>query len=329
MTSSLEEYAPRVAVDQAALAERLVDAMNDLSGRHPGYRAAHAKGTLCAGTFTPTRGAAGLTRAAHMQGDPSRVTVRFSNGSGDPSAPDGARTEGRGMAIKFYLPDGTTTDIVAITIPVFFVRNPDEFLGFITARKPDPETGEPDMEKIGAFLAEHPATGAALQLVLPSLVPPRSYATCAYNSLHAFRLENAAGEGRFVRYRIEPEAGEEAMPDDELEGASPDYLQDEIRERMAREPVRFRLLARLGEEGDSLDDPTVAWPDERETVDLGRIELTGLDTSRETGDDVLVFDPIRVTDGIEPSDDPILHARSYAYSASVERRSGMGRPTAD
>ena len=317
---------PRVAVDQAALAESLVDAINDLSGRHPGRRAAHAKGTLCAGTFAPSAEASALTRAAHMQSEPVRVTVRFSNGSGDPDAPDGERRDGRGMAIKFYLPDGTTTDIVSITIPVFFVRDPEEFLGFTRARKPDPDTGEIDMEKIGAFISEHPATGAALQLVIPSLVPPRSYATCAFNSLHAFRLENAAGEGRFARYRIEPEAGEETMPDEELEDASPDYLQDEIRERLEREPVRFTLLARLAEEGDPLDDPTAAWPEEREAVELGRIELTELDTSRETGDDVLVFDPTRVTDGIECSDDPILHIRSHAYSVSVERRSGAPRP---
>jgi catalase len=315
-----------VAVDQASLAERCVDAINAISGSHPGYRAAHAKGTLCAGTFTPSPDAAALSRAAHLQGEPVRVTVRLSNGSGDPDAPDGERREGRGMAIKFYLPDGSTTDIVAITIPVFFVRDPEEFLGFTAARKPDPETGEIDMEKIGAFISGHPATGAALQLIIPSLVPPRSYATCAFNSLHAFRLENAAGEGRFARYRIEPEAGEEAMPDDQLEGASPDYLQDEIRERIEREPVRFTLLARLAEEGDPLDDPSAAWPEDREAVELGRIELTGLDATREAGDDVLVFDPTRVTDGIECSDDPILHIRSHAYSVSVERRSGVPRP---
>jgi catalase len=129
-----------------------------------------------------------------------------------------------------------------------------------------------------------------------------------------------------MRYRIEPEVGEEAMPDDELEGAAPDYLQDEIRDRLGREPVRFRLLARLAEEGDPLEDPTVAWPAERDTVVLGTIELTGLETSRETGDDVLVFDPVRVTDGIECSEDPILQIRSYAYSVSVERRSGVARP---
>ena len=131
---------------------------------------------------------------------------------------------------------------------------------------------------------------------------------------------NAEGDGRFARYRIDPEAGVEAMPDDELESASPNYLQDDIHERLERGPVGFRLLARLAEEGDPLDDPTAAWPDERETVELGRIALTGPDTTRETGDDVLVFDPTRMTDGIELSDDPILAVRSWAYSASVERR---------
>jgi catalase len=310
----------------AATSERLVDAINDLSGRHAGHRAAHAKGTLCAGTFTAAPTAHDLTRAAHMRGDPVRVTVRFSNGSGDPGSPDGDRRDGRGMAIKFYLPDGGgTTDIVSITIPVFFVRTPEDFLGFTQARKPDPETGEIDMEKVGAFVAAHPETAAALQLILPTFVPPRSYATCAFNSLHAFQLVNGAGEGRWIRYRIEPEAGVATVPEEEIEGLPPDYLQDEIRERLEREPVRFRLLATVAEDGDPLDDPTAAWPEEREQVELGTIELTGLDTSREVGDDVLVFDPTRVTDGIEPSDDPILHARSGAYSVSVERRSGVSR----
>ena len=309
-----------------AVAERLVNAINDISGRHPGHRAAHAKGTLCAGTFAASLEAANVTRAAHMNGDPVPVTVRFSNGSGDPNAPDAERREGRGMAVKFYAPGEEPTDIVALTLPVFFVSTPDDFLGFTRARKPDPETGEPDMEKLGAFITEHPETAAALQLILPTLVPPRSYATCAYNSLHAFHAVNGQEEGRWLRYRWEPETGEEKLPDEEVEGASPDYLQEEIRERLEREPVVFRLLARLAAEDDPLEDPTAAWPEEREALELGRLELTGLDTTRETGDDVLVFDPTRVIDGIECSDDPILHIRSYAYSVSVERRSGVPRP---
>ena len=87
----------------SSLAEEIVDAINEISGVHPGHRAAHAKGTLLTGTFTPSGAAASLTTASHMQGEPVRVTARFSNGGGDPDIPDYAR-EGRGMAVKFYLP---------------------------------------------------------------------------------------------------------------------------------------------------------------------------------------------------------------------------------
>jgi catalase len=308
------------------LAERCVDAINELTGRHPGYRAAHARGSLCEGTFTPSPGASELSTAAHLQGDPVRVTVRFSNGSGNPATPDNDRRDGRGMATKLYLPDGSTTDIVALTLPCFFVRTPEDFIEFALARKPDPETDQPDMEKVGAFVGRHPETAAALQHILPALVPPRSYATCAYNSIHSFRLTPGDGDGRWVRYRWLPEAGVENLPEEEIEGASPEYLQEDLRERLA-DGVRFRLVARLANDDDAVHDPTVPWPEgEREEIELGKLELTGLDTTRETGDDVLVFDPTRVTDGVENSDDPILHIRSYAYSVSVERRSGVPRP---
>lgn len=302
------------------LAEQAVDAINAVSGSHDGHRAAHAKGTLCAGTFTPAPGAAELSPAAHFQGDPVRVTVRFSNGSGNPHAPDGERTEGRGMAIKFYLPDGSTTDIVSLTLPCFFVNDPHDFVEFVRARKPDPETGQPDMEKIGAFIGGHPETGAALQQILPTLVPPRSYATCAFNSIHSFRL----GE-RWARYRIEPEAGAENVPEEEIERLAEDYLQTDIRERLEKGAVRFTLYAVLAGEDDAVDDPTVAWPEERERVELGTIELTELDTTRGRDGDILVFDPTRVTAGIEVSADRILNFRPHAYEVSVFRRTGVTR----
>src|SRR3712207_1234397 len=99
------------------LAEQVVDAINDVSGSHPGHRAAHAKGTLLSGTFTPS--ACGLSRAARLRAEPVRVTARFSNGGGDPAIPDYAR-EGRGLALKFYLPDGSKTDVVSLSLPCFF-----------------------------------------------------------------------------------------------------------------------------------------------------------------------------------------------------------------
>jgi catalase len=308
----------------ATLYQEIVDAMGELHGVHPGYRAAHAKGIFCRGTFTAAPEARELTSAAHMQGDPVEVTVRFSNGSGDPEAPDADRRDGRGMATQFHLSGGRETDIVAITIPVFFVRTADDFLDFLRARKPDPESGEMDMEKVGAFVAAHPETQAALELILPSLVPPASYATCAYNGLHAFGFTNAAGERRFGRYRWEPEAGIQMLSDERIESAPPSYLQEELAKRLGAGPVRFALGVKLAEGDDPLDDPTVPWSDDRPTIALGSMELAELYPDAEE-DAVMVFDPTRVTDGIECSEDEILATRPHAYAVSAERRSRAAR----
>jgi catalase len=292
------------------LAEEAVDLINAISGAHPGHRAAHAKGTLLTGTFTPSPEAAGLTTAAHMQGEPSRVTVRFSNGGGDPGIPDYAR-EGRGMAVKFYLADGGKTDIVGLSLPCFFVRTPEDFVEFTKARL-DPEKLMPD------FLGAHPEALPAIQAALGA-DPPESYATCAYNSIHAYRWRDADGGSRWVRYRFEPEAGERTLSSEQAKERGRDYLRDEI---LARPETAFRLLVVVAEDGDAVDDPTVAWPEARERVEVGRLVLTGPETGRERDGDILVFDPIRVTNGIELSDDPILLFRPRAYAVSVARRTG-------
>jgi catalase len=303
------------------LAEQVVDAINDVSGAHPGHRAAHARGALCAGRFTATPDAARLTGAAHMQGDPVRATVRFSNGGGDPRIPDYA-TEGRGMAVKLYLDGGERTDMVALSLPVFFARTPEDFLEFTRARKPDPETGNPDPDRIGAWFAAHPEAGPAIQAAVTA-PPPASYAACMYHGIHSFRWVNEAGEGRFVRFRWEPESGVETLSPDDARARGDAYLQEEIAERAATGRAAFRLVVTLAAAGDPIDDPTAAWPEERDQVVVGRLELTGREEEREREGDVLVFDPTRVVDGIELSDDPILRFRRDAYAVSVERRSGM------
>src|SRR4051812_13481079 len=146
---------------------QIVDAIQDIGGKHEGHRAVHAKGSLCAATFTPAPGADGVCRAAHFGNGELRAHVRFSNGTGNPEGRDAAQ-DGRGLALKVYLPEGGTTDIVALSRRQFFVRTAEDFLEFTRARKPDPETGEPDMAKIGAFLGAHPEAVPAVQEQLES-----------------------------------------------------------------------------------------------------------------------------------------------------------------
>jgi catalase len=301
--------------------EEIVDALEAVNGGpHPGHRAVHAKGTVCKGTFTPTAEAARLSRAAHLQGEPVEATIRFSNASGHPHTPDSDPLAGRGMAVKFHLPDGEATDIVSVPLLVFLARNPEDFLALTRARIPDPETGQPDPEKLGAYLAAHPETGIALQKGIPKLAPTTSFATSDYRALHAFCLVDGDGGKHWGRYTWEPEEGPEYLTDEQRDAAERNYLQDEIRERLSEGIARFTLEFTLATDDDPLEDPTVEWEGERETVELGELEVIEVIDQAETPESPLVFDPMRLTDGIEPSDDPILAARPKAYSVSIERR---------
>ena len=300
-----------------------MDALEALNGGpHPGFRAVHAKGTICSGTFTPTSEARELSRAAHLQGDQVETTVRFSNASGHPHTPDADPLAGRGMAVKFHLPDGDATDIVSVPLVVFFARNPEDFLEMTRARIPDPETGQPDPEKLGAYLAEHPEAGVALQKGIPKLAPTTSFATSDYRALHAFGLVDADGGIHWGRYTWEPEDGTEYLTDAQRDAAERNYLQEEIRQRLASGIARFTLEFTLANEGDPLEDPTTEWEGEHEVVELGELEVIRVAEDAETPEAPIVFDPMRLTDGIEPSADQILAARPKAYDVSIQRRSG-------
>jgi catalase len=302
--------------DDLDLGARLIESFDAIHGVHAGHRTLHAKGVLCSARFTGLPAGAGLSRAVHFGGETLRAHVRFSNGSGDPDAPDTSQ-DGRGLALKVYLPDGATTDIVALTLPVFFVRTPEDLLELNRARTPDPETREVDLTKVGAFLGDHPEAMTAITALL-SAPAPESYARLAYHAIHAYRFVAADGTRRDGRYHFVPEAGESSLSD--ASGLGADYLAADLAGRLEAGSVVFFLEVELADPGDPIDDPTAVWGDGRERLRVGRLEVDALAFDRDRGDDVLVFDPVRVTDGIELNEDPILLARPLAYDVSVARR---------
>jgi catalase len=291
--------------------ERALDRINEVFGRHDGSRTLHAKGAFYAGTFTATPQAAALCRAGHLQGDPVPVRVRWSNGGGNPRNSDKG-TDVRGMAVSFRLPDGTATDLLGQTAPRFPVRTPEAFLDLVEA------AGNP--LKLPLFLARHPdAIPATLvNARAKAIVPPYSYAEASYYPIHAYRWTAADGTQTWVRYRITPQGGREQRPAGRFEGR--DRLREEILARLAEHPVRHTLEVQTARPGDDPHDPMSVW--KGPWFDAGTIEVTGPDPDREQGGEVVVFDPTRVVDGIELSDDPILRYRPGAYSASVSRRVG-------
>src|SRR5438445_114145 len=162
----------------AVTPEQATDAAHAAFGRHPGHRALHAKGTLLKGTFTATAQAAGLTRAAHMQGEAVPATIRVSNGSGNPKVPDYAQ-DVRGLAVKLYLPDDSRTDIVAQTAPRFPFHSPGPFVELLHAQG----SGVAAAWKVPLLLARHPEAIPSLPVNVAALRPVSSYAACSYYAI--------------------------------------------------------------------------------------------------------------------------------------------------
>jgi catalase len=301
------------------LSVELVDAMRALAGPHPGFRPAHAKGIVCSGTFRATPDARRVCKAPHLQGQPVPAVIRFSNANGNPDVHDGLPGV-RAMSVKFQLVDGKSADILANSIEGFPVRTPEEFLAFLRAQLPDPATGKPVPDAVPRFLAGHPTAAAFIERLMKKPVPA-SYAQASYHAEHAFRFTAADGTSRFGRYRWTPEAGEAYLSPDDAGKRSPSFLRDELDSRLRNGPAVFRLLLQVAVADDPTDDVTALWPADRSLVELGVLEIVSISPSGAADERQLIFDPTNGTDGIDLSADPILLARSAAYSVSYERRS--------
>jgi len=203
---------------------QLVETLRTLAGAHPGFRAVHAKGIVCSGSFRGSPDARRVTRAAHFQGQPLGVTIRYSNASGDPTVHDGLPNV-RAMAVKFPLAGGKSADILANVVEGFPVRTPEEFLEFLRAQLPDPATGKPAPEALPRFVASHPTVGAFVDRLTKKAVPA-SYAQASYHAEHAFRFTAADGSSRFGRYHWIPDAGEAYLAPDTTGRRSPDFLRE-------------------------------------------------------------------------------------------------------
>src|SRR5437868_8082213 len=245
-----------------ALIQQLLDALDALSGLHPGFRPAHAKGLMCAGTFSPSPEAAGLTRAPHAGRPSTPVTVRYSDSTGLPTIPDNdpAHSGPRGIAVRFHLADHVHTDIVAHSTNGFPVRTGEEFLEFLRAAA---AAGAGKPEAMGAFLATHPAAKRFIETPKPI---PTSFAREAFFAVTAFKFTSAAGVSRHGRFRIRPEAGTEYLSDAEAARKSPNFLFDEIGPRVAGGPIKLGVFVQMAGPGDDVTNASVTWPDSRQAV---------------------------------------------------------------
>jgi catalase len=307
-----------------ALSRDLLQAFDNADGGvHPGFRPAHAKGILLTGVFTPAPEATSLTRAAHIQRSSTPVSVRFSDFAGIPSVSDNdlQNASPRGCAIRFHLAEHSHTDIVTHSVDAFPVRTAEEFLEFLNAVISTDPAG-PHPKAIEQYLGAHPAALAFVQA--PKRIPT-SFARESFFAVSAFKFSNAAGAGRYGRYQVLPAAGNEYLDEKGAVAKTPNFLFDEIKERIAREAVKFRIVVQVAEEGDIVDDATVRWPEDRRKIAFGEISLTAVAPNNAGEQQQIIFDPIPRVDGIDASNDPLFDARANVYLMSGRRRRAAGK----
>ena len=291
----------------------LVNALHSAFGEHKA-RAVHAKGIILEGTFVPSKEAAAITKAKHLQNQKSKVIVRFSDFTGLPDIPDNAGPANpRGFGIKFIMPDGSTTDIVGHSFNGFPTENSDQFRDLLLAIASSGASATKPTA-LDSFLLSHPVA----KTFLTTQKFPASYATVGYFGVNAFKFTNNKGVAHFIRYQFIPEQ-EKLLTSAQYEKKDANYLVKEIKKHVATKRVVFRMYAQLAEEGDAIEDPSIAWPDTRKKVFLGTITITKLANNSIDADKKLFFIPNNIPDGIEPAD-PMINFRSQAYPVSVKER---------
>ena len=299
---------------------RLIDTFEQVNGVYSGFRRNHAKGVCIAGYFESNGQGARLSRAVVFQ--PGRVPVigRFALAGGQPHMADGPKAV-RSMALSFRPRDAEEWRTGMNDIPVLAVRTAEAVNEQLLASKPDPATGKPDPAKMKSFLAAHPETARAIQLI--NAKPFSSgFANATYNSLDAFRFVNAVGASTPVRWSMVTAEPFEPGAPDQATAQDKNYLFAALIARIEQAPLRWHLIVTTGQPDDPTDDATTPWPDNREHVDVGTLTIDHIESEAPGNCRDVNFDPLVLPFGIAPSDDPLLSARSAAYSQSFTRRAG-------
>lgn len=340
------------------LPKELINAMQALFGKHPGFRtstfsqsldsnicadsslSAHAKGLLVEGTFVPTPEAKTLSVAPHFSNASTPVIARFSVGGGFPVIRDtDDNATPKGIAIRFQISDDVHTDLVAHTFDGFATRNGEDFLSFLRllgavgkaeaalekAKEEGKDTSSEEAalqeasQAFGAFLETHPSAKEFFTAPKPN---PHDYGTIVYYQPNTHVLTNAEGNETNVRYRLIPADGVHLYDPSVIDRIQESYLEIDLRQRFPTRPIVFTIKAHIADPDDVLDDATVPYKSTT-FVDVGRLQINKVSDDAENRGQQIAFSPTPEkggVEGIKASNDPLIQTRRAVYAISTDQR---------
>ena len=292
---------------------RLVDSLAPPGGAVAGFRRNHAKGICFTGSFESNGAGARVSTAPMLAAGSFPVTGRFNLGTPDPQSQD-AMARVRGLGLRIEAPDGVEWRAAMIDAPFFPVSTPQAFydLQMALANKGDPTA-------VPRFAASHPGLGEFVKWA-GTAAWTASFAEEPYNGLDSFVFTNASGKDQVVRWSFVPLAERHELTADQIKQRGANFLDADIAQRVSAAAQQWRLVITVANPGDPTDDPSKAWPEDREHIDAGLLVVKAIEPEPDGPCRDLNFDPTVLPPGMRVSDDPFPAARSAAYSVSFNRR---------
>lgn len=300
-------------------------------------RVVHARGFGAHGFFQPYESMAEYTKAKFLQ-DPNVVTpvfVRFSTVVGSRGSADTVR-DVRGFATKFYTEDGNF-DIVGNNIPVFFIQDAMKFPDMVHAIKPEPHNEVPQAtsahDTFWDFVVNTPETAHMVMWLMSDRAIPRSFRMMEGFGVNTFRLINAQGKARFVKFHWKPLLGVHSLLRDEaqrLSGKDPDFHRRDLWDAIEQGNYpEYEFGVQMIDEDQEFNfdfdilDPTKVWPEELIPVKIiGKMTLNKNVDNFFAETEQVAFCPANIVPGIDFSNDPLLQGRLFSYEDTQLSRLG-------
>jgi catalase len=290
--------------------DKFVAAFAPPTGPSLGHRRNHAKGICFTGVFEANGAGAELSRAQVFARGQYPVLGRFNLGTPDANAAD-ATVRVRGLGISIWRS-------AMINPPFFPVATPQAFYPLLRA------SGSKDPNAMPAFAAAHPEF-AKFGEWAKNAPWTGSYAEERFNGINSFVFIDASGVERVVRWSLVPAAQPVPVAPDELANRGPDFLEQEIAQRVADAPQRWTMVVIVANAGDRTADPSKPWPADRRTIEVGTLIAQHVQAERDGPCRDINFDPTVLPSGMRTSDDPFPAARSAAYAKSYDLRTAEAK----
>jgi catalase len=297
--------------------DKMVDAFAPRPDAPPGHRKNHAKGICFTGVFESNGAGSALSRAQVFTRGQYPALGRFNLATNDADAPD-ATVRVRGLGLQISTPDGQVWRTAMIDAPVFAASTPQSFYQLLLA------SASKDPNAMKTYAAAHPEI-AGFATWAGSAPWTGSYAEERFNSLNSFLFVDNSGAAHAVRWSLLPAAQPVPVSPDDLAKRGPNFLEQEIAERVRSGPQHWTMVVTVANPGDPTADPTKAWPADRRTVEVGTLTVQQIEAEPDGPCRDINFDPTVLPVGIQTSDDPFPAARSSAYAKSYDRRTAEAR----